>query len=52
LHPVAEGHKHAIRLKVEIMPDHFHEQLIIKGMIGDQVRIGKCEGRGGTGSGD
>ena len=26
-----EGHEHAIRLKAEIMVDHFHEQVIAQG---------------------
>jgi type I restriction enzyme, R subunit len=33
-----EGHKHAIRLKAEIMIDHFHEQVIAPGKIGGQAR--------------
>jgi type I restriction enzyme R subunit len=33
-----EGHQHAIRLKAEIMVDHFHEQVIAKGKIGGQAR--------------
>ena len=33
-----EGHEHAIRLKAEIMVDHFHEQVIAKGKIGSQAR--------------
>ncbi len=33
-----EGHEHAIRLKAEIMVDHFHEQVIAKGKIGGQAR--------------
>lgn len=33
-----EGHEHAIRLKTEIMVDHFHEQVIAKGKIGGQAR--------------
>ncbi|GLW60311.1 hypothetical protein Hthe01_06600 [Hydrogenophilus thermoluteolus] len=33
-----EGHEHAIRLKAEIMADHFHEQVIAKGKIGGQAR--------------
>ena len=35
-----ESHDHAIRLKAEIMVDHFHEQVIAQGKIG------------GTGAGD
>jgi len=33
-----EGHEHAVRLKAEIMVDHFHEQVIAKGKIGGQAR--------------
>ncbi|GIV76429.1 MAG: hypothetical protein KatS3mg050_0823 [Litorilinea sp.] len=33
-----EGHEHAIRLKAEIMVDHFHEQVIARGKIGGQAR--------------
>jgi len=33
-----EGHEYAIRLKAEIMADHFHEQVIAKGKIGGQAR--------------
>jgi type I restriction enzyme R subunit len=33
-----EGHEHAIRLKAEIMVDHFHEQVIALGKIGGQAR--------------
>jgi type I restriction enzyme R subunit len=33
-----EGHDHAIRLKAEIMVDHFHEQVIAQGKIGGQAR--------------
>ncbi|HOJ51235.1 MAG TPA: type I restriction endonuclease subunit R [Syntrophales bacterium] len=33
-----EGHDYAIRLKAEIMVDHFHEQVIAKGKIGGQAR--------------
>jgi type I restriction enzyme R subunit len=33
-----EGHDHAIRLKAEIMVDHFHEQVLAKGLIGGQAR--------------
>ena len=33
-----EGHEHAIRLKAEIMVDHFHEQVIAKGKIGGKAR--------------
>ncbi len=33
-----EGHDHAIRLKAEIMVDHFHEQVIAKGKIGGKAR--------------
>ena len=33
-----ESHDHAIRLKTEIMVDHFHEQVITPGKIGGQAR--------------
>ena len=33
-----EGHDHAIRLKAEIMVDHFHEQVMAAGKIGGQAR--------------
>jgi type I restriction enzyme R subunit len=33
-----EGHDHAIRLKAEIMVDHFHEQVIALNKIGGQAR--------------
>ncbi len=33
-----ESHEHAIRLKAEIMVDHFHEQVIAAGKIGGQAR--------------
>lgn len=33
-----EGHEHAIRLKAEIMVDHFHEQVAGLGKIGGQAR--------------
>jgi type I restriction enzyme R subunit len=33
-----EGHEHAIRLKAEIMVDHFHEQVLAKGKLGGQAR--------------
>jgi addiction module HigA family antidote len=33
-----ESHDHAIRLKAEIMVDHFHEQVIAAGQIGGQAR--------------
>src|SRR5438445_144441 len=33
-----ESHEHAIRLKAEIMVDHFHEQVIAVGKIGGQAR--------------
>ncbi len=32
------GHKHAIRLKAEIMVDHFHEHVLSKGKIGGNAR--------------
>lgn len=33
-----ESHDHAIRLKAEIMVDHFHDQVIATGKIGGQAR--------------
>ena len=33
-----EGHEHAIRLKAEIMVDHFHEQVLAKRKIGGAAR--------------
>ncbi|MCY4342008.1 MAG: type I restriction endonuclease subunit R [Gammaproteobacteria bacterium] len=33
-----EGHEHAIRLKAEIMVDHFHEQVLARNRIGGQAR--------------
>ena len=33
-----ESHDHAIRLKAEIMVDHFHEQVMAAGRIGGQAR--------------
>ena len=33
-----ESHDHAIRLKAEIMVDHFHEQVIAKAKIGGEAR--------------
>jgi type I restriction enzyme R subunit len=33
-----ESHDHAIRLKAEIMVDHFHEQVLAQGKIGGQAR--------------
>jgi len=33
-----EGHEHAIRLKAEIMVDHFREQVIAKNKIGGRAR--------------
>ena len=33
-----EGHEHAIRLKAEIMVDHFHEQVLAKNKIGGEAR--------------
>lgn len=33
-----EGHDHAIRLKAEIMVDHFHEQVLALNKIGGQAR--------------
>mgnify|MGYP000950515087 CR=1 FL=1 len=33
-----ESHDHAIRLKAEIMVDHFHDQVMARGKIGGQAR--------------
>ena len=33
-----EGHDHAIRLKAEIMVDHFHDQVMAQGKVGGQAR--------------
>ena len=33
-----EGHDHAIRLKAEIMVDHFHDQVLVQGKIGGKAR--------------
>ncbi|MEA3413435.1 MAG: DEAD/DEAH box helicase family protein, partial [Pseudomonadota bacterium] len=33
-----EGHEHAIRLKAEIMVDHFHEQVLARNKIGGKAR--------------
>jgi type I restriction enzyme R subunit len=33
-----ESHDHAVRLKAEIMADHFHEQVLAAGKIGGQAR--------------
>lgn len=33
-----ESHDHAIRMKAEIMVDHFHESVIARGKIGGQAR--------------
>jgi len=38
LRAFVEGHDHAIRLKAEIMVDHFHSQVIAKHKIGGQAR--------------
>ena len=38
LHRFVEGHDHAIRLKAEIMVDHFHEQVLSRNRIGGQAR--------------
>ncbi|MBI5015490.1 MAG: type I restriction endonuclease subunit R [Deltaproteobacteria bacterium] len=38
LRSYVESHDHAIRLKAEIMVDHFHEQVIGLGKIGGQAR--------------
>ena len=33
-----EGHEHAIRLKAEIMVDHFHEQVLAQHKLGGEAR--------------
>ena len=33
-----EGHDHAIRLKAEIMVDHFHEQVLAQNKVGGEAR--------------
>jgi len=38
LHKYVESHDHAIRLKAEIMVDHFHEQVISLQKIGGEAR--------------
>ncbi len=38
LRKYVESHDHAIRLKTEIMVDHFHEQVLAAGKIGGQAR--------------
>jgi type I restriction enzyme R subunit len=38
LRKFVESHSHAIRLKAEIMVDHFHEQVIAANKIGGQAR--------------
>ena len=38
LHRYVESHDHAIRLKAEIMVDHFHEQVLALNQIGGQAR--------------
>jgi len=38
LRKYVESHNHAIRMKAEIMVDHFHEQVIAKGKIGGEAR--------------
>ena len=38
LHRFVEGHDHAVRLKAEIMVDHFHEQVLSRNRIGGQAR--------------
>jgi len=38
LRKYVESHEHAIRLKAEIMVDHFHEQVLALGKIGGQAR--------------
>src|SRR5258707_5930809 len=45
LRKYVESHDHAIRLKAEIMVDHFHEQVIALRKIGGQARaMGVCSG--------
>lgn len=38
LRKYVESHEHAIRLKAEIMADHFHEQVIATGKLGGEAR--------------
>ena len=38
LRKYVEGHKHAVRLKAEIMVDHFHEQVMALSKIGGKAR--------------
>lgn len=38
LRKYVEGHDHAIRLKAEIMVDHFHESVLSPGKIGGEAR--------------
>ncbi|AFD26708.1 type I restriction endonuclease subunit R [Deinococcus gobiensis] len=38
LRAYVEGHEHAIRLKAEIMVDHFHEQVLAIQKVGGQAR--------------
>ncbi len=38
LHRYVESHNHAIRIKTEIMVDHFHEQVLAANKIGGQAR--------------
>jgi type I restriction enzyme R subunit len=38
LHKYVESHDHAIRLKVEIMVDHFHDHVVTAGKIGGHAR--------------
>jgi type I restriction enzyme R subunit len=38
LRSYVEGHQHAIRLKAEIMVDHFHEQVLALNKIGGKAR--------------
>ena len=40
-----ESHEHAIRLKAEIMVDHFHEQVLGLRKIGGQARAMVVTGR-------
>ncbi len=38
LRKYVESHEHAIKLKAEIMVDHFHEQVLAAGKVGGQAR--------------
>ena len=46
-----EGHDHAIRLKAEIMVDHFHEQVLAQNKIGGAARFGRRRTGGLQGQG-